>query len=88
MLVGCAQIEDKFGDNWITGAFIVRKDNPTEWTIDTFLLSCRVMDRGVEDAILRFILNEVHEVYNHLSIVLKFLTASASPSSSKYWIST
>ena len=47
MLVGCAQVEDKFGDNGITGAFIVTKDNPSEWTIDTFLLSCRVMGRGV-----------------------------------------
>jgi FkbH-like protein len=58
MLVGCAQVEDKFGDNGITGAFIVRKDNPSEWTIDTFLLSCRVMGRGAEDAIMGFILNE------------------------------
>jgi FkbH-like protein len=59
MLIGCAQIEDKFGDNGITGAFILRKDNsPAEWIIDTFLLSCRVMGRGVEDAIMGFILNE------------------------------
>ena len=58
MFVGCAQIEDKFGDNGITGAFIVRKDNLFQWTIDTFLLSCRVMGRGVEDAIMGFILSE------------------------------
>lgn len=58
ILVGCAQIEDKFGDNGITGVFIIRKDNPSVWTIDTFLLSCRVMGRGVEDAIMGFILNE------------------------------
>lgn len=58
ILVGCAQVEDKFGDNGITGAFIIRKDSPIEWTIDTFLLSCRVMGRGVENAIMGFILNE------------------------------
>ena len=59
IMVGCAQIEDKFGDNGITGAFIVRKDSDSsEWTIDTFLLSCRVMGRGIEDAIMSFILNE------------------------------
>jgi FkbH-like protein len=58
MLVGCAQIEDKFGDNGITAAYIVRKDTSYEWTIDTFLLSCRVMGRGVENAIMGFILNE------------------------------
>jgi FkbH-like protein len=58
ILIGCAQTEDKFGDNGITGAFIVRKNGPSEWTIDTFLLSCRVIGRGVEDAIMSFILNE------------------------------
>ena len=59
MLVGCAQTEDKFGDNGITGVFIVKKNTShLEWTIDTFLLSCRVMGRGIEDAIMEFILNE------------------------------
>lgn len=38
-LVGCAQVEDKFGDNGITGVFIVKKDTPKQWTLDTFLLS-------------------------------------------------
>lgn len=38
-LVGCAQVEDKFGDNGITGVFIVNKENPNEWYLDTFLLS-------------------------------------------------
>jgi len=57
-LVGCAQVEDKFGDNGITGVFIINKDNPTEWSIDTFLLSCRVMGRGVEDAIMAHILQK------------------------------
>ena len=47
-VVGCIQVEDKFGDNGITGTYVVRKDNQTEWTIDTFLLSCRVMGREVE----------------------------------------
>lgn len=57
-IVGCAQVEDKFGDNGITGAFIINKDTPTEWSIDTFLLSCRVMGRGIEDAILGHILQK------------------------------
>jgi FkbH-like protein len=57
MLVGCAQVEDKFGDNGITGVFIVKKEKPTEWLLDTFLLSCRVMGREVEKGILNFILD-------------------------------
>jgi len=57
-IVGCAQIEDKFGDNGITSVFIVKKDNEEEWIIDTFLLSCRVIGRGVEEGILDHIINE------------------------------
>ena len=54
--VGCAQVSDKFGDNGITGVYIVEKNNDY-WLIDTFLLSCRIMGRGIETAILTEIMN-------------------------------
>jgi len=57
MIVGCAQIEDKFGNSGITNVFIIEK-NGKEWKIDTFLLSCRVIGRGIEDAIISYILKE------------------------------
>lgn len=60
-LVGCAQVEDKFGDNGITGVFIVHKENPKEWFLDTFLLSCRVMGREIERGILSHIINKAKE---------------------------
>jgi FkbH-like protein len=62
MLIGCAQTADKFGDNGITGVFIVKK-NPdySEWNIETFLLSCRVMGRRIEDGIMQYILNEARK---------------------------
>jgi len=55
--VGCAQVSDKFGDNGITAVYIIKKDNEI-WMLDTFLLSCRIMGRGVEDAILSHILKD------------------------------
>ena len=58
--VGCAQVEDKFGDNGITGVYIVDK-NEKNWIIDTFLLSCRIMGRGIEDAILSQILKDAKQ---------------------------
>jgi len=60
-LIGCAQVEDKFGDNGITAVFIIKKDVPTEWTIDTFLLSCRIIGRGIEDGILGYILQKAQK---------------------------
>ncbi len=53
--IGCAQVLDKFGDNGITGVYIIKK-SVKFWMIDTFLLSCRIMGRGVENAILSQIL--------------------------------
>jgi len=60
-MVGCAQVEDKFGDNGITGVYIINKDSKDEWTIDTFLLSCRVIGRGIEEGILDFIIQKAKE---------------------------
>ena len=56
-VVGCVNVLDKFGDNGITGAYIVKKNGAT-WILDTFLLSCRIMGRGVEDAMLSHILED------------------------------
>jgi FkbH-like protein len=61
-MIGCVQTKDKFGDNGITGVYIVNKNHADkEWLIDTFLLSCRVMGRGIEDVMLGHILNKAKE---------------------------
>jgi FkbH-like protein len=61
-LIGCAQTQDKFGDNGITGVYIVNKNlADKEWFIDTFLLSCRVMGRGIENVMLGYILSKAKE---------------------------
>lgn len=60
--VGCAKVEDKFGDNGITGVFIINKENDKIWILDTFLLSCRIMGRKIEDAILAFVLQKAKEL--------------------------
>jgi len=61
VLIGCVQVEDKFGDNGITGAFIVHKDGTKEWVLDTFLLSCRVMGREIEKSILAYIIKKAKD---------------------------
>ena len=55
MIVGCSEVEDKFGENGITNVFII-KTKSNEWIIDTFLLSCRIMGRGIEEGIVGKIL--------------------------------
>lgn len=53
-------VSDKFGDSGISGAVILRKDRKI-FSVDTFLLSCRILGRGVERAILTFILDKAKE---------------------------
>jgi FkbH-like protein len=62
MFVGCAQTTDKFGNNGVTGVFILQKSPEySEWSIETFLLSCRVMGRRIEYGIMSYILSEARK---------------------------
>lgn len=52
-----ASVEDKFGDNGKTVIIIVKKDK-NQIEIDTFLMSCRIMGRFIEDQVIEFIENK------------------------------
>lgn len=45
------RLEDKFAQHGMIGVVIVRKGEG-EWTIDTWLQSCRVLERGVEQSVM------------------------------------
>lgn len=47
-------LRDQFSDQGIVGVMILRRQDEANWLIDTFLLSCRVIGRGVENAFLGF----------------------------------
>ncbi len=49
-------VSDKFGDNGISGALFV---NGVE--IDSFLLSCRILGKGIEKAFLKYVLSFLKE---------------------------
>ena len=51
--VWCISVADKFGDNGITGAIMVKPDGE----IDSFLLSCRILGKGIELAFIKKILS-------------------------------
>jgi len=48
------QVEDKFGDMGIVSVVIVKNNE-----IDTFLMSCRVLGRKIEDKIMKIVLDNV-----------------------------
>ncbi len=54
--IWCLSVADKFGDSGITGALIYMAGE-----IDTFLLSCRVLGKGIENAFLKHVLELLRE---------------------------
>jgi len=42
------RLSDRFGDHGLIGVILARRDK-TAWTIDTWLMSCRVLGRKMED---------------------------------------
>jgi FkbH-like protein len=48
-----ARLSDSFGDNGMISVVICRELTPSEWEIDTWLMSCRVLGRRVEQTVLR-----------------------------------
>lgn len=54
------QAKDRFGDQGTVGALIAQKGTE-HWRIDTFLLSCRVIGRGIEKALLGYIVQAARQ---------------------------
>ncbi|MGH9832141.1 MAG: HAD-IIIC family phosphatase [Blastocatellia bacterium] len=52
-----ARVKDRFGDHGLVGVAIIREADGA-WEIDNLLLSCRVIGRTVETAILSFVADE------------------------------
>ena len=48
-------VADRFGDNGITGLMILKPDNG--WNIDTLLMSCRVLGKGIEEAFSKTVIS-------------------------------
>ncbi len=49
------RLTDRFGDNGIIGVIIGRMDADCNMVIDTWLMSCRVLGRNVEEASLNIL---------------------------------
>lgn len=54
----CISVSDKFGDNGITGEIIVNIKGDKA-VIDTLLLSCRILGKGIENAFVKTVINNL-----------------------------
>jgi FkbH-like protein len=53
-------VQDRFGDEGVVAAAIIQKKND-DWLIDSFLMSCRVIGRSVETAMLAKIIEDARK---------------------------
>jgi len=68
--------KDRFGDYGLTGVAIAireRSEGDATIRIDTFLLSCRVLSRGVEDALLSALIVAARERFGALPMVAEYI---------------
>lgn len=56
------RLKDIYGDNGMISVIICREAGPETWEIDTWLMSCRVLGRKVEQAVLNDLLTKARSV--------------------------
>ena len=79
-LIYCLSVKDRFGDNGITGAVLLRPIDGG-YEIDSFLLSCRILGKRIEEAFLSGILNMLR------NSSVKLVKASYVPTSKNMQVS-
>lgn len=55
------RLEDRFGDNGLVAAAMARPEEAGQWWIDSFVMSCRVIGRQVETALLSVLAQTVRQ---------------------------
>lgn len=77
------RVADRFGDNGIVGVMITR-DEGADWLIDTFLMSCRVIGRTVETAMLGLLVDEARRAGAQRLVGPFIATAKNAPAKEIY----
>lgn len=76
-------VADRFGDYGIVGVLMIEpKEN--EWRVDNFLLSCRVLGRGVEGHVINHLLKIV--AHSHVRIITaEYRRSAKNQQTEKFW---
>lgn len=63
------RVKDRFGDYGITGLCMLAYPSKGKAVVDTWLMSCRILGRQIEDAFLGFLINHLNKKQiSHLSM--------------------
>ncbi|MGM9709308.1 MAG: HAD-IIIC family phosphatase [Prevotella sp.] len=78
--VWCISVADKFGDNGITGAIMIKPNNE----IDTFLLSCRILGKGIEFVFIKKIISHLSK-HGIKELTAKYLPTPKNDQVKDFW---
>lgn len=78
--VWCIRVADKFGDNGITGVIMVTCSGE----IDTFLLSCRILGKGIEVAFVKKVFTMLTEA-GFETLTAKYLPTLKNAQVRNFW---
>lgn len=83
-------VSDRFGNHGLVGFALAvppsGHDSKEEWRIDTFLLSCRVMGRRIESALLRLLVDRVRERASDVAIIGEYIPTSKNGPSRNFYL--
>lgn len=82
--VFAVHVADKFGDSGLTGVVIVTYEAPDVAAIDTFLMSCRVLGRGVELSFWSHVIDEARARHCR-SLAAEYLPTAKNAQVSDFW---
>ena len=78
-------VMDKFGDSGVTGLCIVKKDpSKQSASIDSFLVSCRVIGRNIEFVFVDYLINYLKDE-NILNIKAKYILTQKNSLVEQFW---
>jgi len=77
------KVIDKFGDHGITALAIINKNNE-KWRIDSFLLSCRVIGKSIEKALLQRIIEDAKKA-GAITLEGEFIKTKKNQPSSNFY---
>jgi len=77
-------VADKFGDSGLTGVVIVSYEAPDVAAIDTLLMSCRVLGRGVELSFWSHVIDEAR-ARRCQSLAAEYLPTAKNAQVSDFW---
>ncbi len=77
--IWCINVADKFGDNGITGCIMVDGSR-----IDTYLLSCRILGKGIEMAFIKKIFTMLRS-YGIKTLLAQYIPTSKNAQVADFW---